>query len=265
MILLAKKRLVLLAVMLALGAALAALWLNSSDEPCYQGRKLSAWLTAHRENPDDARAIAAIRAIGTNAVPYLLQGFSYSYLPRREGLIKAADIWIRHRLHLTTKLIRDPLAMRYERSVAGFKVLGPIANPALPDLSKLLGSTNGAGAAIAMSGIGPPALPFLIEGVRDASPDVRYHGLIGVAQLGTNAGPALPAVVGCFGDTNVSFGTVIRYTAILAATEMGAAAREAEPALKGLLQDPDGSIVALAKQALDRINSKNPETAAPKP
>ena len=252
-----KKRAILLVLFtLALMAAVVGVVLNTSDEPRHQGRELSEWLRDLLDTPDDPRVLAAVQAIGTNAVPHLLLGFSYSYSSGREQFFNAANRWAR-RFRLTEP-IRDPAQARYNGALAGFKALGSTGSNAIPYLSKLLGGTNGSGAARAMSYIGPSALPALVEAVGNSSPGVRYHGLIGVAGLGLNADLALPAVVGCLYDTNMAYGACIRYTAILALTEMRHKARSAEPDLKQLLSDPDLTMQALAQQALDKMRVQKP-------
>src|SRR5882672_9694844 len=50
-----------------------------SAEPTYHGKKLSQWVMLYGRTPeestDDLKAEAALRAIGTNALPYLLNGW----------------------------------------------------------------------------------------------------------------------------------------------------------------------------------------------
>ena len=72
----------LLALALA-GAALSLLWRKPS-EPVYQGRKLSAWciqLSQSSSAEERTTAAEAIRQIGTNAFPQLLQWISYDPNP----------------------------------------------------------------------------------------------------------------------------------------------------------------------------------------
>src|SRR5678816_2434558 len=47
-----------------------AVW-PGPKEPEYQGKKLSEWLEMHNDRP--AKSTEAVRAIGTNAIPFLVR------------------------------------------------------------------------------------------------------------------------------------------------------------------------------------------------
>ena len=238
--------------MLAVAVACLALWLSPAPEPAYNGRLLSEWLNdliATNRQPD---AVAAVRAIGTNAVPHLLRGFDYSYSPRRELLYRTSSRVFHDTLHLATQPIYDPAQLRYLGAVRGFEALGATASNAVPSLRRLLDTPTGDGAAIALSYIGPAALPAFTETLGNGSATGRCHALVGVAHLGTNAGPALSAVLSCLNDTNLN----IRNYAIAALGQMRGEAASAVPALTRLLDDPDAGVRALTVQSLRYIGTQ---------
>jgi PBS lyase HEAT-like repeat len=246
-----KSNVILLSLALAIGLAISVVWTMSPDEPAYQGVPLSSWLADLAADNGDPRALAAVQAMDTNAVPHLVRAIAGWHHRRWKDRLHA----IGSTLPGTGRRVQDPANDRYCGAIFAFKALGPKATNAVPQLRKLLGSQNGDGAARALAHIGPAALPALADAVTNASPAVRYHGLLGVSLLETNGGPALPAVVKCLHDTNIAFGTQIRWTAILALGEMRDAGRAAVPVLTELLDDPDPAVHTLATQSLNYLGS----------
>lgn len=119
-----------------------ALLKSGEHEPKYQGRSLAQWLMIYcesdRPNRDRAQgrvAAAAIRAIGTNAVPSLLRWIRYETPP-----------WHRHADEMlpldlgNSRLARVTLHRSYYRALAaplGFRLLGTNAVGAIPELSSM--------------------------------------------------------------------------------------------------------------------------------
>ena len=169
-----KRRVTVLCVV-ALAVAVGGLgwvWLGS-HEPAYQGRPLSVWmdewnkyLLANQGSPDRARrdqAQAAIRQIGSNALPTLLSmaGATDSALKKRLIALANKQSLVKLRLH--------PADYYHARATCGFSALGPTAKPAVPALIRLLHNQDRqvrASAAQCLSLIGPEAadaVPALIE------------------------------------------------------------------------------------------------------
>ena len=148
---------------LLLAAITVILVANSGPrEPVHAGKKLSVWLgelsamTFPRECDPDTRPAQAVRAIGTNAIPWLLHELS----ARRGGALK----WRLNQLLGRQTLIK----FRFEdshpplrRAVMGFAALGPIAEPAIPSLLKLIEEGGPGYTATALAYVGPPAIPAL--------------------------------------------------------------------------------------------------------
>jgi hypothetical protein len=128
---------------------------RSLDEPRYGGKRMSAWLdepSALAGDPNAAPA-AAVRAIGTNAIPWLLSEFKAggSTLNWRLNQLLEKQRVIKYRF---------PFDQRVLRALRGFYTLGPLAEPAIPNLLELVEAEPGC-IPEALAGIGTAALPAL--------------------------------------------------------------------------------------------------------
>jgi HEAT repeat protein len=102
--------------------------------PTYQGRDLNSWLVdLNGDYPDEAGV--AIHAMGTNAIPALLQ------------MVRAKDSSFKTRVqsHLARFGVGPLLSTDYQRhyrAQSGFAVLGATAKPAVVELIRMLSDTN---------------------------------------------------------------------------------------------------------------------------
>ena len=132
-------------------------------EPVYQGVTLSAWLDQVTATPGSPMitdtnnpAVIAVRAIGTNAIPFLMRD------------LEARDNPFVHRLEqlmLKQKVIKVRFwgaAERRNRALGGFRALNTIGAPAIPALVSLVETNPGYIPAV-LAGIGRPALPALAQ------------------------------------------------------------------------------------------------------
>ena len=129
------------------------------SEPAYQGKRLSVWLDEFRaldfskRNDPAEPQVRAIRAIGTNAISWLLKEYGEE------------DVWQGRLNQLLSKQkmikFRFPdVHDRLSRATLGFRALGEIGEPAIPDLLALVYDYPGF-APGALAGIGRPAIPAL--------------------------------------------------------------------------------------------------------
>jgi hypothetical protein len=109
-----------------------------SREPEYKGKRLSAWLDEYNKagSMDKTKpASEAIRAMGTNCLPFLLANIKHRDSPLKQKLLK---------LVAKQHLIRIPFygddPCRYN-SVLALSVLGYDAAPLCPELLKLARKT----------------------------------------------------------------------------------------------------------------------------
>jgi hypothetical protein len=131
------------------------------EEPVYSGKRLSAWLDElcalgfdELANPMTPPALA-VRVIGTNAIPWLLSDIT----KRGNSFAVSVNYWVLERQSLTKYRFQDG-SERWRRAGSGFWALGPAAEPAIPDLMRLLEDRTDV-VTFALSGIGTPALPAL--------------------------------------------------------------------------------------------------------
>jgi len=143
--------------------------LQSRSEPVYEGKPLSDWLESIKKNDGfDPDAESAVRAIGTNALPALLNMVRVGNSAIRQGLTE---------LSLNQKWI--PISTRsqwqfQEAAEIGFGLLGSSAKAAVPALVDCLQEDDSrirACAAYCLGKIGPAshsAVPVLVKSLGSA-------------------------------------------------------------------------------------------------
>jgi HEAT repeat protein len=174
-----RTKIILIACLLL---ALVWVWVAFQEsEPSYKGRTLSFWLTQYRPNDmriipvaDAREAAAAVKAIGTDALPVLVEWLRYEPGAVRKWTLNAA-------VRLPAKMFRSAFVqdhliattpdLRADQAVRGFEILGPAAAPAIPDLVRLVNTPNAdfsaARSLYALGYIGPAALPELTKMIQD--------------------------------------------------------------------------------------------------
>lgn len=128
--------------LLALAALLVAvsILLLSEKESSYRGKSLSEWLEAipfePPHDPPVPEAQAAVRAIGTNALPFLLEWVVERDSSLRQALIRFDNS--QNVLNLNLK----PAERKAQEAIAGFMALAEIAEPAVNYLVPIAKDTN---------------------------------------------------------------------------------------------------------------------------
>jgi hypothetical protein len=176
-----RRRIILILVSLLVLAGLI-FWFTHSNEPTYQGKTLTYWLTEYNDArlQADAAEIAnstnAIKAIGTNGIPALLK------------LLQARDIKgsqqiesFVQRLGWTTFQITHA-RQKWDLADQGFFFLGKDAGSAAPMLADLLKKSPPEPALNILSSfanVHPPkeiALPVLTQQLTNTNGDLRWCG-----------------------------------------------------------------------------------------
>ncbi len=206
---------VLFALLMA-GLGGLALGLLVPREPVFQGKRLSWWLKAFdntsstpvRSSVREAEAVAALRQMGTNALPFL-----YPMRLARDSRLKA---WVRRLLLSKQNLIRldmaDASSMRWKASRA-FWALGPVAAPLVPELMRIFADPNQsepfdysdefAAAKQTLLAIGSPAVLPVCGMLTNQSYAIRFRALYTLhGSFGTNGIPAIPALMRCLNDAD---------------------------------------------------------------
>jgi hypothetical protein len=277
-----KPRRALLMLAAALGVGLVLGWPRGPRDPVFDGKRLSRWLTEANRSSNSGMltpdAIRAVRAVGTNAIPYLLSEFERGGPVWLENLKQGK--FVGQRLHLCF----EPTWVRRSKAVSGLAELGPDAASALPTLARyiddpergvdaayIMNRTQDAGLPYvlkAMSSKNPtvirhtveylyhrgkaagPAIPLLIQLMDHSDKDVRARAIFVLGYLPCAAGSTVPALRRALSDTD----TQVRRNAALVLAKFWKDAKPAVPDLLRLLDDPDASCALLASNALANID-----------
>ena len=170
-VVLTKRRKRVAFILLAVtGSVIVYAMLHQEDEPEYKGRRLSEWLV-WKSQVDFYKAETAVRAIGTNAVPYLLKWINYEIPAWRISLDKKVPAfvnrgpirgWIQGRASWLAFYAPD-----------GFQFLGTNAVSAIPGLEALMNDStkpqSSERAIRALRYIGEPAIPVLKAALADTN------------------------------------------------------------------------------------------------
>jgi HEAT repeat protein len=169
----------------------------SGAEPEHNGKKLGSWVKEFRQlgNLENRQhAHDAIRQIGTNALPFLLEETSSLGAAWKAGLT-----------NFTTSATILERAMNVR---AGFEALGGIAMPAFEHLTRLINSDGyyADTAAYALTQIDPqraaPVLAGLIK--TNQSNFIRCAAINNLFFVGTNSGVAVPSLLSCLDENETS-------------------------------------------------------------
>jgi hypothetical protein len=251
---------VVLAVLLVVLAGVIVWQVLRLREPVYQGKRLSFWLESLCKalgNQDEVdRAEQAIRHIGTNALPVLIEGLHARDTPLKQTMVE----WVQKQ-----KLVHFSFKSAYQRrckAILGYEALGPLASAQVPSLMDTL--TNDPSpdvrqdAASALAAIGPEArlaASALFHAAKDTNNAVRNRAFIALARIRPDPHLTVPVLVAGLDDPN----RTVRCNAAIALGRNGPEARQAVPALIRMLSDPDQHVRDLATNALKKID---PEAAA---
>ena len=107
-------------------------------------------------------------------------------------------------------------------------------------------------AADALVNIGSPAVPSLIEALKNQDHNLRWHAASVLGDLGTEAAPAVPALTTALQDEDGQ----VRLYATLALGNIGTAAKAAVPSLMAALQDKEQYVRIYVPSALRKIGAE---------
>ena len=177
-----KRRKLIAVVLLALAALVACVLVFRDREPAWQGRTLGAWLRdLDADKPESqARAADAIRQIGTNALPLIIQRLHHRD-PRSSSTILALKLKLSEllsRQSLVNIQFRPGVTPRHQ-ALAAVDALGPAAANALPALAKLLHENPpDSRAPYLIARIGPEGLPLLRQALTNENRIVRMEARV---------------------------------------------------------------------------------------
>ena len=183
-------------ILLAIGLIAS---LPGAREPAYNGKTLSQWLIyrppAYAASNALELQIEAIREIGDPAVPWLLKWARYQ-----------TPAW---RWKLERFFGKDRRIERREAVWFAFKILGPKAVDAIPELTRMINNPKGpefyTKPLNALSHMGARGFPPVLAVLENPQHHARATaaGIIGdTAEWGTNRLLAVPALVSCLRSDN---------------------------------------------------------------
>ena len=240
-------------------AALATLiwvFLSAQSEPVYQGKPLRKWLALYTPSelvlaPDDPVANEALRHIGTNAIPTLLE-----MLQEKDSPLKTKWMALLQKQHF----IQPPLPawVQNNQAVWGFQALGATASNAVPTLLRVyrrkISVSSQQQTLEALGAIGPPALPagtpVLLDGLTNSILDLRANAASAIGQIHGQPEVFVPALINALKDSDY----VVRLIAAEALAAYGPDSKPAIPGLVALMNDPNPYVCLAATNALKTID-----------
>jgi hypothetical protein len=225
------------------GTVTSAILLNAKkSEPVFEGRTLSGWLDHHVASSAAIppygsegwqKADRALRAIGTNSIPTLLEMLEAKDPPGLVSKVAARQGW--------TRLTAGAAERRHEEAEYAFRVLATNGASAVPELIRIYEKAASRSvqrcAALSLGNIGRPAqaaLPALIRRFNDTNQDVRFYAVSAVAQIGGEPAVILPALTRALKDPYVS----ARWNALNGLMQLGSRAGPAVPEILKMMDDP---------------------------
>ena len=250
-----RRRILLLLALVAVVAVLVLFWPRGPKEPVYQGKRLTEWIQQaqwptrrfptqpERERADAARQ--AIKAIGTNALPYLVSEFVRPESKWRTSFNRWAS------KHPSIRFRFADFDTRVLAAANGLGILGRDAAPALPTLAEYLGDSRmGFTAAMAMGKAEDLAIPYFLKAIASGDSLAAENAGKVIANLMQmrDTEPAIPGLIQMLQHTNES-------TRRVAAWTLGGLRSQTEamvPALTTALSDPVAIVQFHAAHALAR-------------
>ena len=262
-----------LILLVGLGVCFLLIASHGPSEPAFEGKSLSFWLRQYgstmladsipRRAPNMAarnnQAVAAVRAIGTNAIPFLLR-----MLRAKDSAVCLQVLRLARTLH-----IKVPYRPAYERNRDGrdgFAILGDAARDAVPALAEIFEenistpSQQATGTALWHLGASASAArPTLLRSTTNSDSGVRLSALSALdRQLDSSPADVLPALLRALNDPSY----VVQSMAIKIIGGSGVQATGAVPTLARLATNGDVRLRRSACGALGRISAV-PEEAIP--
>jgi HEAT repeat protein len=242
-----KSLFVSLGVIIIVGVVI---YYSRPKDPVYEGHKLSAWLVALNtgQDPLHGRADDALKNIGTNMFPTLLQWIRVKDSPLKQKLM----VLVNSRQSMF-KLKFTPASEFRSRAVIAFQESGGRAKAAIPVLASLLDDSEIAPDVIqALAGIGAASVPVLKEALHHQSAKLGACAADALALIGGEAKSAIPDLIALLSDQS----PVVRARSVWALGQIKSEPAIVLPALTNCMNDSDLSVRRNAVVALGQIKSE---------
>ena len=210
-----KRRVVVVLLLVLFGLGLGFISYSgcrASRPVVYQGMPLRAWFSQLSTANPQARAdaAAAIRAMGSNACPELISLLrTHDAWWRREIWSRGAKLPSETRDSVLANVHEPDAFLIREAAARSLASLGPAARPAIPALVEAVRDTQGQVAVEAADALGRiggnTAVPALVRNLKNWNGRIRLNALYALAQLGSEAKAAIPAVIPLLADEQARF------------------------------------------------------------
>jgi hypothetical protein len=243
---------VLAATLILVLVLLLGLALLSQREPRYQGKSLTEWSQQYGSNhwgvanrEAGMQAESAIREIGTNGIPFLL------------NLIRTRDFAVKKRLRAfvpqawqTHVGLRDNSEKIRRTGAHGLAALGTNAGAAVPDLIDVAthhpesdGRYTAVFALRTLGSAAEPAIPLFIQCLTNKVATIRDEAAVGLGTVHRQPEIVVPALIRYLEFIKNSPARTFEYRdAIQSLAQFGNEAKPAVPTLLSLLDDPHAEV-----------------------
>lgn len=252
---------------------------HSEPEPIYKGRPLSQWLDDYNSAlrvgvPADVQrdkqtaATAAVRSIGSNAVPFLVRWHTAKDSTFQIEVTKICNrIWNTVHLRPTSNWLwkNSALYKRYNARIS-FIILRTEASSALPEVARQFAASDQSDtvleSAICLSQLGTNGLKVLLETIQNPPSPLHFKKALDVIcyvdYLGTNAAPAIPVLISVTKTNH----TDDRWTAAIALGALKIYPQQTVPALRDVLQSTNSPYRAIVIRQIGAFG-KDAKVAVP--
>ena len=196
-----KRVKIVLAVLAAALVGVTTWHLPRTREPIYQGKPLSSWLLAYREDSTGKEEEEAVLEAGTNAIPTLLR------------MLRAKDSPLKIRLmsllqkQKVFKIEYTPAAKWKTGALRGFEILRGKAQSAVPTLVEIANQDNSPEcqhiAVWALCAIGPPAkaaVPSLLKLATNSDENIRLCAIFALDSIHAEPDKVTPVLIRALND-----------------------------------------------------------------
>ncbi len=193
-----RRHLAIILCLLILGVSVAV-FRPSKPQLIARGKPVSEWALALAGPAPTGPAQEVIRSLGPEAVPdlvRLLQTKDSLFAEPLRALVPKLPNRIEPRFQRLFR-INETVRRRHTAAMA-LGLMGTNAAPAIPALLEALRDPSisvSATAGMDLARIGPATLPGLVTALDDPSASTRRAAMIGLAQLGPAAGDAVPRLI----------------------------------------------------------------------
>jgi HEAT repeat protein len=240
-------------------------------EPAPQGRPISYWMEALRENNPTLAAdgVEALAQAGTDALPVLIASLNDPHSVARERTAEALAKMGSTSIPALMVALRDEDPYVRAGAARAFLYMGPTGKEAVPVLVQTLHDEQPfvrQMARGALHRVGEDAVPELAKALDTKDPEFRYRLLEVLKDMGPNASKAAPEIAVALNDKHIPVQTM----ALMAFETMGSAGKVAISQLREIARHgrdpkvrPQAFDVEVRPRAIDvlcQVDPESPET-----